>query len=138
MRKLIGTKDFYKMALMIALPLMIQNGITSFVNLLDNLMVGQVGTEAMTGVSIVNQLMFVFQITVFGGVSGAGIFTAQGFLSRFPVRGQSSPFIIVKHCSISGRFDYPPVSPLSGKMSELWGGSYWSGDRRRHFPGIYT
>ena len=77
MRKLIGTKDFYKMALMIALPLMIQNGITSFVNLLDNLMVGQVGTEAMTGVSIVNQLMFVFQITVFGGVSGAGIFTAQ-------------------------------------------------------------
>ena len=64
--------------------------------------------------------------------------SAQGFLSRFPVRGQSSPFIIVKHCSISGRFDYPPVSPPSGKMSELWGGSYWSGDRRRHFPGIYT
>ena len=79
MRKLIGTKEFYRMALAIALPLMIQNGITSFVNLLDNLMVGQVGTEAMTGVSIANQLMFVFQLTVFGGVSGAGIFTAQYF-----------------------------------------------------------
>lgn len=79
MRKLIGTKEFYKMAMMIALPLMIQNGITSFVNLLDNLMVGRLSTEAMTGVSIINQLMFVFQITIFGGVSGAGIFTAQYF-----------------------------------------------------------
>lgn len=79
MRKLIGTKEFYQMALMIALPLMIQNGITSFVNLLDNLMVGRLGTESMTGVSIANQLFFVFQLTVFGGVSGAGIFTAQFF-----------------------------------------------------------
>ena len=79
MRKLIGTKEFYKMALMIALPLMIQNGITSFVNLLDNLMVGRLQTESMTGVSIANQLLFVFQLSVFGGVSGAGIFTAQFF-----------------------------------------------------------
>jgi len=79
MRKLIGTKEFYKMALMIALPLMVQNGITSFVNLLDNLMVGRLQTESMTGVSIANQLMFVFQLSVFGGVSGAGIFTAQFF-----------------------------------------------------------
>ena len=79
MKKLIGTREFYKMALVIALPLMIQNGITSFVNLLDNLMVGRLSTEAMTGVSIVNQLMFVFQLTIFGGVSGAGIFTAQYF-----------------------------------------------------------
>lgn len=79
MRKLIGTKEFYKMALLIALPLMVQNGITSFVNLLDNLMVGRLQTESMTGVSIANQLMFVFQLSVFGGVSGAGIFTAQFF-----------------------------------------------------------
>lgn len=79
MRKLIGTKEFYKMAIMIALPLMIQNGVTSFVNLLDNLMVGRLQTESMTGVSIANQLLFVFQLSVFGGVSGAGIFTAQFF-----------------------------------------------------------
>ena len=77
MKKLIGTKEFYKAALIIALPIMIQNGLTSFVNLLDNLMVGTLGTESMTGVSIANQLLFVYQLTVFGGVSGAGIFTAQ-------------------------------------------------------------
>lgn len=79
MKKLIGTKEFYKAALMIALPIMVQNGLTSCVNLLDNLMVGTLGTESMTGVSIANQLLFVYQLTVFGGVSGAGIFTAQFF-----------------------------------------------------------
>lgn len=79
MKKLIGTKEFYRSALLIALPIMVQNGLTSFVNLLDNLMVGSLGTESMTAVSIANQLLFVYQLTVFGGVSGAGIFTAQFF-----------------------------------------------------------
>ena len=77
MKKLIGTKEFYKAALVIALPIMVQNGLTGCVNLLDNLMVGSLGTESMTAVSIANQLLFVYQLTVFGGVSGAGIFTAQ-------------------------------------------------------------
>lgn len=77
MKKLIGDKKFYLMVLSVAVPIMIQNGITNFVNLLDNIMVGQVGTEQMSGVAIVNQLMFVFNICIFGGISGAGIFTAQ-------------------------------------------------------------
>lgn len=75
--KFIGDKHFYKMVLMIAVPIMIQNGITNFVSLLDNIMVGQVGTEQMSGVAIVNQLIFVYNLCIFGGVSGAGIFTAQ-------------------------------------------------------------
>lgn len=77
--KFIGNRDFYKMVLMIAVPIMIQNGITNFVNLLDNIMIGQVGTEQMSGVAIVNQLIFVYNLCIFGGVSGAGIFTAQYF-----------------------------------------------------------
>lgn len=77
MKKLIGTKDFYKKILMIAFPIMIQNGITNFVGMLDNIMVGQIGTNQMSGVAIVNQLMFVFNICIFGGISGASIFTAQ-------------------------------------------------------------
>ena len=78
-KKFIGDKAFYMMVLGIAVPIMIQNGITNFVNLLDNIMVGRLGTEQMSGVSIVNQLMFVYNICIFGGVSGAGIFTAQYF-----------------------------------------------------------
>ncbi len=77
--KFIGNKDFYKMVLMIAVPIMVQNGITNFVSLLDNIMIGQVGTEQMSGVAIVNQLIFVYNLCIFGGVSGAGIFTAQYF-----------------------------------------------------------
>lgn len=76
-RKYIGDKNFYKSVFAVALPIMLQNGITQFVNLLDNIMVGQVGTEQMSGVAIVNQLIFVFNLCVFGAVSGAGIFTAQ-------------------------------------------------------------
>lgn len=75
--KYIGDKQFYKMVLIIAIPIMIQNGITNFVNMLDNIMVGQIGTESMSGVAIVNQLFYVYNLCIFGGVSGAGIFTAQ-------------------------------------------------------------
>lgn len=75
--KYFGTKQFYKMTLGIAVPIMIQNGITNFVSLLDNIMVGQIGTEQMSGIAIVNQLLMVFNLAIFGAVSGAGIFTAQ-------------------------------------------------------------
>ena len=68
---------YYKRMLLIALPIMIQNGVTNFVSMLDNIMVGQVGTLQMTAVSIVNQLMFVFGLCIFGAMSGTGIFTAQ-------------------------------------------------------------
>ena len=77
LRKLIGNRAFYAMVMAVVVPIIIQNAITNFVNLLDNLMVGRVGTDQMSGVAIVNQLMFVFNLTIFGAVSGAGIFTAQ-------------------------------------------------------------
>ncbi len=76
-KKFVGDKAFYKMTLTVAVPIMIQNFITNFVSMLDNLMVGSLGTEQMSGVSIVNQLIFVFGLAIFGALSGAGIFTAQ-------------------------------------------------------------
>ena len=79
MKKLIGSWSFYKRTLLIAVPIMIQNLITNFVAMIDNIMVGQVGTEQMSGVAIVNQLFFVFNLTLFGAISGAGIFCAQFF-----------------------------------------------------------
>lgn len=78
-KKLIGNREFYKMVLAVAVPIMIQNGITNFVGLLDNIMVGRIGTEQMSGIAIVNQLMMVFNISIFGAISGAGIFGAQFF-----------------------------------------------------------
>ncbi len=75
--KYIGDKRFYSMLLKVVVPIIIQNAISNFVNLLDNIMVGQTGTESMTGVSVANQLTFVYNIIIFGAIAGAGIFTAQ-------------------------------------------------------------
>ena len=76
-KSLIGDRAFYKNALAISVPIMIQNGITNLVNLLDNVMVGSIGTESMSGVSIVNQFVFIFNLLIFGAVSAGGIFAAQ-------------------------------------------------------------
>ncbi|MDO4945201.1 MAG: MATE family efflux transporter [Ruminococcus sp.] len=87
-------KEIYRSALNLAVPMMIQNGITNMVGLVDNIMVGSLGTEAMTAVSIVGQLIFVFNLAIFGGLSGPGIFGAQyygqknmeGFRSTFRIK----------------------------------------------------
>ncbi len=78
-KRYIGDKAFYKYVLAIALPIMLQNGITNFVNMLDNIMVGQIDTVQMAGVSVANQIIFVFNLSLFGAVSGAGLFGTQFF-----------------------------------------------------------
>lgn len=72
-------QSIYKKALRLAIPMMIQTGIANAVSLVDNLMVGSLGTESMTGVSVVGQLMFVFSLAIFGMLSGPGIYGAQFF-----------------------------------------------------------
>ena len=72
--KYIGDRAFYKRYLYLALPMIVQNAITNLVSFLDNIMVGQLGTEQMSGVAIVNQLIFVYNLAIFGAVSAASIF----------------------------------------------------------------
>ena len=79
LKRSIGDKAFYRRLFSVLIPILIQNLITNFVSLLDNIMVGQVGTEPMSGVAIVNQLLFVYNLCIFGGLAGAGIYTAQFF-----------------------------------------------------------
>ena len=77
LKRYIGTKAFYKSVLTLLIPIIIQQFITSFVSLLDNVMVGSLGTEAISAASIANQVMLVFNLAIFGGMSGASIFGAQ-------------------------------------------------------------
>ncbi len=77
--RFIGNKAFYKSVVTLLIPIVIQQFITSFVSLLDNIMVGSLGTEAISAASIANQVMLVFILAVFGGMSGAGIYGAQFF-----------------------------------------------------------
>jgi putative MATE family efflux protein len=93
MKRFIGDKAFYKRVFMLTLPILVQNIITNFVSLIDNIMVGRVGTEEMSGVAIVNQIIFVFNLCIFGAISGVGIFSAQ-FHGKGDVEGVRNTFRI--------------------------------------------
>ena len=88
-----GDKGFYQKLLMIVVPMILQNTLTNIVNLLDNVMVGRVGTLPMSAVAIDNQLMFVFFICVWGGIAGAGIYGAQ-FFGKGDMEGVRNSFRI--------------------------------------------
>lgn len=75
--RLIGDRAFYAEVVAIVVPIIIQNTVSNVVSLLDNVMVGRVGTLQMSAVAIVNQLLFVFNLCIFGGLAGAGIFATQ-------------------------------------------------------------
>ena len=75
--RLIGSRAFYRRTVEVLLPVIVQNTISNVVSLLDNVMIGQIGTQPMSAVAIVNQLMFVYNLCIFGGLAGAGIFASQ-------------------------------------------------------------
>ena len=76
-KKWIGDRNFYKTALAVGIPLMFQQLITSSVNLVDNLMVGQLGNEALSGVAAVNRFTMIAIFAVNGLLAAAAIFIAQ-------------------------------------------------------------
>jgi putative MATE family efflux protein len=82
MRHLIGSKSFYKSIIAIAAPLVLQQLLTSSVQLVDNLMVGSLPNSELGSVAIINQLYFVVILITFGAMGGAGIFSAQYFGSK--------------------------------------------------------
>ncbi len=81
-RLFIGDRAFYRQVTAIVIPVIIQNSVTNFVNLLDNIMVGQLGTAQVSGVAIAGQLVFIYNLLIFGSLSGPGIFGAQFFGAR--------------------------------------------------------
>ena len=101
-KEFFGDKRFFKTVFTIAFPIVIQNGVTNLVGLLDNVMVGNVSSEATSGVAIVNQFMFVFYLVTFGAVSAAGIFTAQ-YHGKGDVENVRATFRIkTVICAVSG------------------------------------
>lgn len=61
----------------IAVPIILQNFLSSFVNMLDTIMVGQLGSVDIAAVGLANQIFFVMNIMMFGIVSGGSIFISQ-------------------------------------------------------------
>ena len=107
--KYIGDKAFYRSVLYLLIPIIIQQFISSFVSLLDNVMVGSLGTEVISAASIANQVMMVFNLAIFGGMSGASIFGAQ-FYGKGDTGGVRSTFRVKVYfgvlCSVLGLLIY--------------------------------
>ena len=114
LKKYIGSRAFYRKLFAILIPILIQNVITNFVSLLDNIMVGQVGTEPMSGVAIVNQLLFVFNLCIFGGLAGAGILTAQYFGSG-DHRGVADTFRAKLYIAFAAAVAFLAIFSLGGE-----------------------
>ena len=75
--KLFGSAEFYKKALLIAIPVMLQQLIQSLVSLIDNFMVSGLGDVSMSGVNVAGQVLFVFMIFVNTICMSGGIFLTQ-------------------------------------------------------------
>lgn len=76
-RKWIGDKKFFNELRFIVIPIMLQFLIQNFINLLDNIMVGSMGKEAIASITIANQYYILFFPIVTSITTGAAIFTAQ-------------------------------------------------------------
>ena len=97
---LIGDRSFYGKVITILIPIIIQNTVTNVVSLVDNVMVGSVGTLEMSAVAIVNQLLFVSNLCIFGGLSGAGIFTSQ-FAGAKDIKGVRHTFLVKMYIALA-------------------------------------
>lgn len=70
-------KKFLKTTITLAFPIALQNFILSSLNLVDNILIGGLGENAIASVGLANQYFFLLNLVLFGTVSGASIFTAQ-------------------------------------------------------------
>jgi putative MATE family efflux protein len=83
---LFNDKQFYRSLFAIAIPIMLQNLVNAFVNMLDTVMIGRLGTVEIAAVGLGNQVFFLYHLTLFGVCSGGAIFTAQ-FWGRRDIPG---------------------------------------------------
>ena len=113
-KKFIGTRAFYASVLALLVPMIVQQGITQFVNLLDNVMVGRLGTAPMSGVAIVNQIIFIFNLTIFGGLGGR-------LPLRRPVCRQKGPGGGALHPAVPAGVQRGGMRPGNSGLSAVWG-----------------
>lgn len=68
---------FYSVVFSIAIPIALQNLLQNFVNMLDTIMVGQLGSVEIAAVGLGNQIFFILNMIFFGAASGGSIFISQ-------------------------------------------------------------
>jgi len=89
MKFLFGDKKFLNTMLKLAAPIMLQNLIFASLNMVDGVMIGQLGESAVAAVGIANQVFFLVSLLFFGIGSGSAIFAAQYWGQKDTERIQS-------------------------------------------------
>mgnify|MGYP003307556937 CR=1 FL=1 len=82
MKLFVKDKDFYRSLVVFALPIAAQQLISVGVNMADNVMLGQLGEIAMSGVSQANNFIMIYQIMCMGLGMGASVLTSRFFGSK--------------------------------------------------------
>lgn len=72
-----GDRHFYRTLMRLALPVVLQNVIMTSLNLVDTVMVGQLGEASIAAVALGNQIFFLLSLFLFGVSSGSSVFVAQ-------------------------------------------------------------
>jgi putative MATE family efflux protein len=75
-------QSFYNKLFAISIPIMLQNLISSLLNMIGTIMVGALGEAQIAAVGLANQVFFVFFLLIYGINSGCGIFIAQYWGSK--------------------------------------------------------
>ena len=77
MKEIWKDKVFLKQMLSIAIPITLQSLIASSLNMVDTLMISDLGQSSIAAVGLANQLFFFYILIVFGIHSGSSIFISQ-------------------------------------------------------------
>ena len=110
-RTLLADKRFFRLFLPVAIPIALQNLVSSLTSLGSGLLVGQLGDSAIAGVSLAGQVQFVMILASFGIGSGAAIFTSQ-YWGRSNSEGVGKISLVER----AGK-----DTPWAGKMQQLEG-----------------
>lgn len=78
----LDSQVFYKKLLRVAIPITLQNLIQTLVNMIDSIMIGQLGENAIAAVGIGNQYYFLMSLMMFGVVGGGTVLAAQYWGNR--------------------------------------------------------
>ena len=72
-----NNKRFYKLLISLCIPIIIQQLISTSVNIIDTVMISSLGEESVASIGVANQYFFLFNMALSGIVGGSGVFISQ-------------------------------------------------------------
>lgn len=116
-------KYFMRTLLSLSIPMILQNLITSCLNMMDTFMLGQLGETAIAAAGSANQVFFFFNLIVIGLTGGAGVFVAQYWGRRDVENINRVLGLVGTSCLVFGILIFGIVQLLPEQIMGLFSGS---------------